>query len=85
MKHVYTTKHFYLLFSFLILLSTTMQGQKVAYDYDMAGNRISRKVVNLDNPNYAKKQTETHTYVEDQLAERKIMAYSNPTKRFTAS
>ena len=54
MKHVYTTKHLYFLFSFLVLLSTTLQTQKVAYDYDMAGNRISRKVVNLDNPNYAK-------------------------------
>jgi hypothetical protein len=82
MKHVYTTKHLYFLFSFLVLLSTTLQAQKVAYDYDMAGNRISSKVVNLDNPNYLKKQTETHTYVEVQLAERMIMAYSNPSKKF---
>jgi hypothetical protein len=80
MKHLYTTKQFYLLFSFLVFLSTAMQAQKVAYDYDMAGNRISRKVVNLDNPNYAKKQAETPVPVEDQLGERKITVYPNPTK-----
>ena len=76
MKHVYTTKHFYLLFSFLVLLTTVTQAQKVGYDYDMTGNRISRKVVNLDNPN----QTETPVPVKNQLGERKITVYPNPTK-----
>lgn len=80
MKHLYTTKHFYLLFSFLVLLSTVTQAQKVAYDYDMAGNRISRKIVELNNPNYAKKHVETPAPIEDQLGERKITVYPNPTK-----
>lgn len=80
MKHLYTTKHFYLLFSFLVLLSTTMQAQKVGYDYDMAGNRISRKIVELNNPNYAKQHVETPAPVEEQLGERKITVYPNPTK-----
>jgi len=80
MKHVYTTKHFYLLFSFLVLLSTAMQAPKVGYDYDMAGNRISRKIVELNNPNYTKKQAEIPVPVEDQLGERKITVYPNPTK-----
>ena len=80
MKHVYTTKQFYLLFSFLVLLSTAMQAQKVGYDYDMAGNRIFRKVVKLDDPNYAKKHVEPPAPVEEQLGERKITVYPNPTK-----
>lgn len=50
---------------------------KVAYDYDMAGNRISRKLVILNNPNYAKKNP---LPVEDTLGERKITVYPNPTK-----
>ena len=80
MKHVYTTKHFYLLFSFLVLLSITTQAQKVAYDYDMAGNRISRKIVELNNPNYAKQHVEPPAPVEEQLGERKITVDPNPTK-----
>lgn len=85
MKHVYTTKQFYLLFSFLVFLSTVTQAQvtqpqKVGYDYDMAGNRISRKVVPLNNQNYAKQHVETPAPVEEQLGERKITVYPNPTK-----
>ena len=80
MKHVYTTQHFYLLFSFLVLLSTVTQAQKVGYDYDMAGNRISRKIVELNNPNYAKQHVETPVPVEEQLGERKITVYPNPTR-----
>lgn len=82
MKHVYTTKHLYFLFSFLVLLSTAIKAQKVAYDYDMAGNRISRKIVELSNPSYAKMQTAPYVLLENQLVECKIAVYSNPTKKF---
>jgi hypothetical protein len=80
MKQQYTTKQFYLLFSFLVFLSTTIQAQKVGYDYDLAGNRITRKVVSLDNPNYAKQHVETPAPVEELLGERKITVYPNPTR-----
>lgn len=81
MKHLYKMKHLNLLFSFLFIFSMGIQAQKVAYDYDMAGNRISRKVVELNNPNYAKQQAEeTPAPVEEQLGERKITIYPNPTK-----
>lgn len=81
MKQRYTTKQkFYLLFSFLIFSSITIQAQKVGYDYDMAGNRIARKVVPLNSPNYAKQHVETLAPVEEQLGERKITVYPNPTR-----
>jgi hypothetical protein len=60
-----------------------MQGMaqnKLAYTYDMAGNRLTRKLVTLANPNYAKRQVETPIPTEDQLSERKIIIYPNPTK-----
>lgn len=72
-------KHFYLLFIFLLMLTSGM-AQKVAYDYDMAGNRIARKVVELNNPSYAKQHVETPVPIEEQLGERKITVYPNPTK-----
>jgi hypothetical protein len=72
-------KHFYLLLSFLSVFFFGM-AQKVAYDYDMAGNRIARKVVELNNPSYAKQYVETPVPIEDQLGERKITVYPNPTK-----
>jgi hypothetical protein len=75
-------KHYYLLLSLWIMTSLTgvTQAQKIAYDYDMAGNRISRKVVDMGNPNYVKKHAEALVSVEDQLGERKITVYPNPTK-----
>jgi len=42
-------KQFYLLFSFLLILSSGMAQNIVSYAYDNAGNRISRKVVNLNS------------------------------------
>jgi len=80
MKRHYTTKHFYLLFSFLVFFSITIQAQKVGYDYDLAGNRITRKLVTLDNPNYAKQHVDPPAPVEEQLGERKITVYPNPTR-----
>ena len=81
MKQRYTTKQkFYLLFSFLIFSSITVQAQKVGYDYDLAGNRITRKVVALDNPNYAKQHVDPPAPVEELLGERKITVYPNPTR-----
>lgn len=67
----------------LLLAVFTLQGKaqnKVAYDYDMAGNRIARKLVVLSNPNYAKKDLDSSVPVEEQIGERKITVYPNPTK-----
>jgi len=53
--------------------------QNISYDYDFAGNRISRKVVPLP-PQGAKKQVTDSVVVEDILGERNILVYPNPTK-----
>ena len=52
----------------------------VSYAYDQAGNRISRRVVPLNStPDHVKK-SEKPTPIEEQLGERKISVYPNPTK-----
>jgi len=68
---------------FLFCIGFTLQGSaqnKVAYTYDMAGNRLTRKLVILSNPNYVKKSADEPAPVKDQLGERKITIYPNPTK-----
>ena len=73
-------KQLYLLFSFILILSSGMAQNIVSYAYDNAGNRISRKVVPLNsNPSHVKKSDES-TPVVDQLGERKITVYPNPTQ-----
>ena len=72
-------KQLYLLFSFILILSSGMAQNIVSYAYDNAGNRISRKVVNLNsNPSHVKASEPAP--VEDQLGERKITVYPNPTQ-----
>jgi len=72
-------KQLYLLFSFILILSSGMAQNIVSYAYDNAGNRISRKVVNLNsNPSHVKASEPAP--VEDQLGERKITVYPNPTR-----
>ena len=57
------------------------QQQIVSYAYDNAGNRISRKIVNITPPpSHVKKAVEDPIPVEEQLGERKITVYPNPTK-----
>lgn len=74
-------KQFYLLFSFLLVLTSGIaQNKIVSYAYDLAGNRISRKVVDLySNPSHVKKSADP-VPVEDQLGDRKITVYPNPTR-----
>ncbi len=84
MKHLYKTTPYLLLLVFLLVFSIQVKGQNiVSYAYDNAGNRISRKVVDLgSNPTHAKKTVDDTPAppVEDQLGERKITIYPNPTK-----
>jgi hypothetical protein len=71
------TSLFFLLFA--ISFQVTAQQNIVSYAYDNAGNRISRKVITLNGPNLVKKAVNP-TPVEEQLGERKISIYPNPTK-----
>ena len=56
------------------------QCTKISYDYDVAGNRISRKVVTLPPPQSVKQHPPDSIAVDDMLAERTIRVYPNPTK-----
>lgn len=70
-----------MIFLCVYMLSTSAQNV-ISYAYDQAGNRISRKVINLTttpNPTHVKKDQDPAP-VEDQLGERKITVYPNPTK-----
>jgi hypothetical protein len=78
--HKTTSKLFFLLFMACSLSGFSQQ--IVSYAYDNAGNRISRKVINLTvtpNPAHAKKGADPAPVVE-QLGERKITVFPNPTK-----
>ena len=87
MKHLHKMKHYYLLFSFLSLFSIAgiAQNQGISYAYDNAGNRISRKIVDLSLPQtHIKRDSVAPAPVIDQLGERKITIYPNPTKGMLA-
>ena len=60
--------------------ATSLQ-QIVSYAYDNSWNRIYRKVVNITPAHaHAKEAVEDPIHVEEQLGERKITGYPNPTK-----
>lgn len=77
-KHA-TTKRLLTVFIFLAAVIIWSNSQTISYNYDYAGNRISRKVVPLP-PQGAKKQPVDSIVVEDILGERNILVYPNPTK-----
>lgn len=80
MKNQYTTRLYLLLLLFGAFALQGMSQNMVSYAYDQAGNRISRKVVGLySSPSHVKKGEEPAP-VEEQLGERKITVYPNPTK-----
>lgn len=74
-------KQFYLLFFFLFSCAWGMAQPAIFYGYDYAGNRVSRKIVMLytrSAPATVKKAELAP--VEDQLGERKVTVYPNPTQ-----
>ncbi|MDR1090410.1 MAG: T9SS type A sorting domain-containing protein [Prevotella sp.] len=65
-----------ILFSLLfIVLSGTMNAQKIQYAYDAAGNRIKREIVLTKSAS----ETESSFFTEE-LAQRTIKIYPNPTE-----
>ena len=74
-------KQYYLLFLLLLSLSALSAQNMVSYAYDNAGNRISRRIVLLtSNSTHVKKDTIAPAPIEEQLGDRKILVYPNPTK-----
>jgi hypothetical protein len=82
MKHLHKTTNRILLILFLLsFLSTGIAQNIVSYAYDNSGNRISRKIVLLSsNPTHVKKDTIAPAPVEEEMGDRKILVYPNPTK-----
>ncbi|NDP21869.1 MAG: T9SS type A sorting domain-containing protein [Paludibacter sp.] len=77
---MYKTKHYLLL---VFLSAFTLQGMAqdmVSYAYDQAGNRISRRIVPLNSSPAHVKKNEQPVPVEEQLGERTIKVFPNPTK-----
>ncbi len=70
-----------LLFLFAFLSTSLCYSQdKIAYDYDMAGNRISRRIIELDSIQQVKQKPKADsTIVQDQLNFKEIRIYPNPT------
>ena len=81
MNHQYKTTY-PLIFLLLVAISLSVSGQNiVSYAYDNAGHRLSRKIVLLtSNPTHVKKDTIASAPVEEQLGDRKLTVYPNPTK-----
>lgn len=78
----------YLLLKSLFIISLfvgasifTVQSQSIAYEYDQAGNRISRKIITVGS-SQIKRHTGTtdSTVVKDQLGKQTITVYPNPTR-----
>lgn len=63
----------------LFLALPAVAQQKVSYDYDLAGNRISRRIINLQQ-NAPRNNSGQPQPIKDELGERKITIYPNPTK-----
>jgi len=82
MNHLVRSLSYYLLFLFLVAFSMHGKGQNmVSYAYDNAGNRISRKIVLLNSsPTHVKKDTISPAPVKEQLGDRTITIFPNPTK-----
>lgn len=58
-----------------------LQAQSIEYTYDMAGNRLTRKVITISTPAAAKRNTEKAdtVVVSDKLLALSIKIYPNPT------
>lgn len=70
---------YYLLFLLVLFTTITLKAQnKVAYDYDMAGNRTARRIITLQQ---AKRHQPTDSVViKETIGERTIKVFPNPTR-----
>lgn len=68
------------IFIFLTSVIIRINSQTISYEYDYAGNRISRKIVSLPPPPQGAKQHVDSTAVKDMMGERTITVYPNPTR-----
>lgn len=76
MKRIYLSSVLLLFVAFQLFAQT----YKVVYEYDHAGNRVSRVVISLNSR--AKSVDDTISPLEQELHQCKISVFPNPTKGF---
>jgi len=70
--------NFLLVLFVLICILPSLAEDKVAYDYDMAGNRTARRIITLQQ---AKRHQPTDSVViKETIGERTIKVFPNPTR-----
>ncbi len=70
-----------IIFQIIICLCAVVSAQTIEYGYDSAGNRVSRKIINLSNPQSAKAAVDSFEEPQkEQLGELGISIYPNPTR-----
>lgn len=68
------------LYLFIGMNTFSQSASKIVFDYDQAGNCISRKIIPLSSPQGVKQQPKDSVVIDDLLGEQKILIYPNPTK-----
>lgn len=72
--------YFLFIICFATLSTVFVNAQTIEYAYDMAGNRISRKVVTMPQGVKHDYHTSDSVVVTETIGERAISVYPNPTK-----
>lgn len=71
----------YLALFVLIIMSATVSSQSISYSYDQAGNRITRRVINLPAaPSKVKSNVPDSVVVIEEFSTFSIRIYPNPTR-----
>lgn len=68
---------------FFVIITHGMYSQNyVSYNYDQAGNRISRKIIYVSTPQSVKNNNQKADSIatQDMIGDREIKIYPNPTK-----
>lgn len=72
-------KKTFLIVCFLLSVLTN-EAQKIVYEYDNAGNRISRTVVLPNTPQRAQEELTDTTFYKEAMGNKEITLYPNPVK-----
>lgn len=79
MKHLYYLKIPLLCIGIWFFSPLFISAQSLVYEYDNAGNRISRKVINMPAKSSAKAEVKPDSIIEV-LSNVEVLAYPNPAK-----
>ena len=80
MKHNFSKKIQLCIACWILLLPFSGTAQKIVYEYDNAGNRISRTVVLPKAPQRAQEELTDTTFYKEAIGNKEITLYPNPVK-----